>query len=54
MPVVWEEREKQTNKQTFDEFHGSFHIATFFPLCLFTTLAKYSRHSLSLFGANIG
>ena len=54
MPVMWEEREKQTNKHTLDEFHGSFYIATFFSHCWFTTSAMYSNHAWSLFGANIG
>ena len=37
-----------------DEFHGLFQTAKHFLCCQSTTLAKYSRHAWSLFGANIG
>ena len=46
---------RQRNKQTLDdEFHREvFKLQHFFLCCLFTNLAKYSRHAWSLCGANI-
>ena len=47
LSYMWEDTEKQT-KILEDGFLQGF-------LCWqFTTLVKYSRHTLSLFGANIG